>query len=70
MSKNAKSFIAPEPAEVAEIRKALRMTQESLADALGVHPRTVQNWELGSTRVSRLGWLSLCRYAATRTPKA
>lgn len=32
---------------VAEIRKILGISQKILAERLGVHPRTIQNWEAG-----------------------
>lgn len=33
--------------EVKEIRDFLGISQESLAEKVGVHPRTIQNWESG-----------------------
>lgn len=35
--------------DVKKIREELNISQEALADMVGVHPRTVQNWEAGST---------------------
>ena len=35
--------------DVKKIREELNISQETLADMVGVHPRTVQNWEAGST---------------------
>ena len=35
--------------DVAEIRKALSMTQRVFADVLGVSARTVESWECGKT---------------------
>ena len=35
--------------DVKKIRESLGMTQEKFAEILGVHTRTVQNWESGST---------------------
>lgn len=32
---------------IAELRKILGLSQKSLAERLGVHPRTIQNWEAG-----------------------
>lgn len=32
---------------VAELRKILGLSQKALAERLGVHPRTIQNWEAG-----------------------
>lgn len=34
--------------DIKEIREKLGVSQETLAEMLGVHPRTVQNWESGS----------------------
>lgn len=35
--------------DVKKIREQLNVSQERLAEMLGVHPRTVQNWESGTT---------------------
>ena len=35
--------------DVKKIREKLGLSQESLAEMVGVHPRTIQNWESGST---------------------
>ena len=35
--------------DVRKIRETLGISQETLAEMVGVHPRTVQNWESGST---------------------
>ena len=32
---------------IAELRKFLGISQKTLAERLGVHPRTIQNWEAG-----------------------
>lgn len=34
---------------IKKIREELNVSQEKLAEMLGVHPRTVQNWESGTT---------------------
>lgn len=34
--------------DVKKIREELGLSQEALAEKVGVHPRTVQNWESGS----------------------
>ncbi len=34
--------------DIKKIREQLNVSQEKLAEMLGVHPRTVQNWESGS----------------------
>ncbi|MDD7529536.1 MAG: LexA family transcriptional regulator [Prevotellaceae bacterium] len=34
--------------DIREIREKLGVSQEKLAEMIGVHPRTVQNWESGS----------------------
>ena len=35
-----------EPAEVKAIRRRLEMSQAKLAEAMGVHERTVRQWEI------------------------
>lgn len=35
--------------DIKKIRERLNISQEKLAEMLGVHPRTVQNWESGTT---------------------
>lgn len=35
--------------DIKKIREALGVSQEQLAEMVGVHPRTVQNWESGTT---------------------
>ncbi len=35
--------------DIKKIREKLGITQEQLAEMVGVHPRTIQNWESGST---------------------
>lgn len=35
--------------DIKKIRERLGISQEQLAEMVGVHPRTVQNWESGST---------------------
>lgn len=35
--------------DIKKIREMLGISQEQLAEMVGVHPRTVQNWESGST---------------------
>ena len=34
--------------DIKQIREKLGVTQEQFAEMVGVHPRTVQNWEAGS----------------------
>lgn len=34
--------------DIKKIRESLGLSQEQLAEMVGVHPRTVQNWESGS----------------------
>lgn len=43
-------------------RKALKLTQKQVADALGITSRTVQSWELGENmpRLAPLQMLRLC----------
>jgi len=42
---SSKSSATP---DIRAYRKRLRMTQEELAEALGVHPQTISNWERGT----------------------
>ncbi len=35
--------------DIRKIREKLGVSQEALAEMIGVHPRTVQNWESGTT---------------------
>lgn len=35
--------------DIRKIREKLGVSQETLAEMIGVHPRTVQNWESGTT---------------------
>ena len=35
--------------DIRKIREKLGVSQEFLAEMIGVHPRTIQNWESGST---------------------
>ncbi|MDE2107551.1 MAG: helix-turn-helix domain-containing protein [Patescibacteria group bacterium] len=39
-----------EPSEIADLRERLDLTQEQLADRLGVHRSAVAQWETGKTR--------------------
>lgn len=34
--------------DIKQIREKLGVTQEQFAEMVGVHPRTIQNWEAGS----------------------
>lgn len=46
----------PAAAELRRWRERHRYSRAQLADALGVHPRTVRRWENGKTRVP--AWLA------------
>ena len=35
--------------DIKKIREMLGISQEQLAEMVGVHPRTIQNWESGTT---------------------
>lgn len=37
--------------QLKERRRDLRLSQKAVAAALGVAPRTYQNWEMGATRI-------------------
>jgi putative transcriptional regulator len=47
--------------EIKELRKKLNMTQQELADKLGVAPFTVRRWESGKARPSPLAKRQLAR---------
>jgi len=47
--------------EIKELRKKLKMTQQELADKLGVHRVTVAEWEAGHKRPSNLAKRQLGR---------
>lgn len=53
--------------EVKTLRLSLNMTQEDLAHELGVTVSTVNRWENGHTRPSRLATAGLDRLAADRS---
>ena len=45
--------VAPyKPAEVAQLRRTLNMSQRGFATAIGVSPRTVEAWEAGKSEPS------------------
>lgn len=47
--------------DVKALRKALRLTQQELADELGVAMNTVSRWELGQKRPSKLALRQIAR---------
>ena len=47
--------------EIKELRKKLKMTQQQLADELGVDIITVWRWEKGKIKPSRLAMRQLAR---------
>jgi DNA-binding XRE family transcriptional regulator len=51
------------------LREATGHTQASLANAMGVHLRTVWRWELGETIIPKVVELAL-RYVAERSERA
>jgi transcriptional regulator with XRE-family HTH domain len=55
--------------EFKRIREAAGHTQASLAEAMGVHLRTVWRWELGETVIPKVVELAL-RYVAEHAEKA
>ncbi|MEY9878186.1 DNA-binding transcriptional regulator YiaG [Streptacidiphilus sp. MAP12-33] len=59
----------PAPAERARLRKAARLTQRQVADALGVRVETVWTWEKGRTEPrppQRAAYAHLLRQIAAR----
>jgi len=51
--------------EIRELRKKLKITQQQLADKLGVHRVTVAEWEAGRKRPSNLARRQLNRLETT-----
>ena len=49
------------PTEVKDLRKSLNMTQQELANVIGVDRVTVANWETGRKRPSPLAQRQLAR---------
>ena len=49
--------------EIKKLRAKLKMTQQALADALGVHRVTVAEWEINHKRPSNLAKRQLTRLA-------
>ena len=49
--------------EIIELRKKLKMTQQELADAIGVDRVTVARWEASNKRPSNLAKRQLARLA-------
>jgi transcriptional regulator with XRE-family HTH domain len=47
-------------------REALGMSRANLADALGVSPRTIANWETGRTTMNAERYAQLRRYLRAR----
>ncbi len=47
--------------EIKELRKKYKLTQQALADKLGVHQVTVAEWEAGRKRPSNLAKRQLKR---------
>jgi DNA-binding transcriptional regulator YiaG len=55
------------PADVRRIRKRLGITQQQLADRLGVHPVTVRKWE-AEMQAIRNTHATLIRVIAAQAP--
>jgi len=55
--------------EIKSMRKTLELTQDRLADRLGVHRITVVRWERGDTSPSGLALKALERLAKRATKK-
>lgn len=53
--------------DVKQLRKKLGLSQSELADILGVHYRTVQNWETG-TPIPKTKYTILCKLINGETP--
>jgi transcriptional regulator with XRE-family HTH domain len=49
-------------AKLTTARHRARLRMKHLAEALGVHPRTVTRWEIGETRPSKAEWERVVAY--------
>jgi len=56
---NAVGYV-PRPAEVAQLREDMEMTQTEFARLLLVNLRTVQKWEGGERNMPALSWEFAC----------
>lgn len=63
-SKNEK---AAEGADLARVRKSAGMTQQDLADAMGVHRATIAVFEAGTDTIDRKTVLAFCAVITQRT---
>ena len=59
-----------QPQEIKTRREALDLSQKQLADAFGVHVRTVSAWEQGKQRAPEYVELALCELARRRQEQA
>jgi DNA-binding transcriptional regulator YiaG len=50
----------PKPAEIAQLREEMELTQTELADLLYVSLTAVQKWESGERRMQASMWEYLC----------
>jgi DNA-binding XRE family transcriptional regulator len=55
------------PAQLKEVRKQLTLSQEDLARELGVSFATVNRWENGRSRPSKLAWIQFDAFCAKMT---
>ncbi len=55
------------PEQVKEVRRQLGLSQEELAQALGVSFATVNRWENGKTRPSKLALKQFTNFCTTNT---
>jgi len=55
------------PAQLKEVRKQLTLSQEGLARELGVSFATVNRWENGRSRPSKLAWIQFDAFCSKMT---
>ena len=55
--------------DIRELRRNLRMTQEEFAHTLGITVATVNRWENGHAKPSKLARRAIERLASVRTPE-
>lgn len=61
--------LTPASEALRHARKAARLKQGDIANALKVHPRTVARWERGQTRPSKDEWTSIVSFLAGFAPE-
>ncbi len=58
----AENFLIPIGNRIAEIRRSHKVTQEALADQLGVSPKHISHTECGTSSLSLKNLMEFCRH--------